>query len=184
MSKAKIIIAESNEKIRNSLKNILIKYGYSIVAEVNNAPELLRETRKLFPDLVIIASDIEGGSIFEVAGIIEYDHLAAVLIITDDLRNYSTDEFPQLKKPFSPETFLSVVEICLLYNQRYNSMKNEVIKLRENLENRKMIEKAKGILMSNMGISEEEAYSKMRKLSMDKSISMINIARAVIEADT
>ncbi len=184
MSKSKIIIAESNEKSRNSLKTILIKYGYSVVGEVNNAPELLRETRKLFPDLVIIASDIEGGSIFEVAGIIEYDQLAAVLILTDDLRNYSTEAFPQIMKPFLPETLFSVVEICLLYNQRLHSIRNEVKKLRENLEDRKMIEKAKGVLMTKMGISEEEAYRKMRKLSMDKSISMKNIACAVIETDT
>lgn len=168
---------------RNSLKTILIKYGYSIAGEVNNVPELLRETRRLFPDLVIIASDIEGGSILEAAGIIEYDQLAAVLILTDDLRSYSTDKLPQIMKPFSPETLLSAVEICLLYHQRFNSMRNELNKMRENLENRKMIEKAKGVLMKQMGISEEEAYSKMRKLSMDKSTSLIKIACAVIETD-
>jgi AmiR/NasT family two-component response regulator len=183
MNKGKIIIADSSIKTRSLLKEMLIKDGYSVVAEVSNVPELLRKTRNLFPDLVIIANDIARGSFSEAASIIEYDQLSAVLIITDDYRNYSSDQFPQIKKPFSPETLMSVIEVCLLYNQRYHSMKNEVSKLKEDLENRKLIEKAKGILIAKMGISEEEAYGKMRKFSMDKSMPMINIARAIIGAN-
>ena len=184
MIKAKIIIGDSHEKSRRFLKEILRRHGYNIVADVSNAPELLRKTRVLFPDLVIVAGDIEGGSINEIAGIIEYDDLSNVLIMTDGFKASSLDYFPHLIKPFSEDTFLSVVEVCLLYSQRFGSMKKEILKLQESLNNRKVIEKAKGILITTTGITEEEAYHSMRKLSMDKSMSMIEIARAIINSQS
>jgi response regulator NasT len=179
---AKIIIADSKDASRRTIKEILGRAGYKVQAEARSAPDLLRKVRTFFPDLVILDSSLEGGSIGEVAGIIEDDNLSNVLVITEDMRWRNTDDFPHIIKPFTEETLLSVVEVCLLYNSKFSSIKQEVDKLKETLNSRKMVEKAKGILMKTLSISENEAYRKMQKQSMDTGISMKELARAVILA--
>jgi len=180
---AKIIIADSKENSRRSLKERLTRSAYQVQAEARNAPDLLRKTRTFLPDLVILDSKLEGGSVMEIAGIIEDDNLSHVLILTEGMKSYSLLNYAHIVKPYEDETLLSVIEVCLLYNQRVMSMQKEVDKLKENLNNRKLLEKAKGIIMRNLGVDEEKAYRMMQKQSMDRSLSMKELARAVIAAE-
>lgn len=177
---SKIIIADNKERNRSVIKEILSRSGYRVHAEASNAPELLRKNRSIFPDLVIMDSDLEGGSVIELANIIEHDSLASILIITDQVRSIQFSDYAHISKPINEDTLLPVVEVCLLYNQRVLSLRQELETLKEDLNKRKIIEKAKGILMKNYSLDEAEAYRKMQKLSMDKSISMKDLAKAII----
>jgi response regulator NasT len=183
VSKARIIIADGKDNSRHILKALLTGYGYLVQAEARNAPDLLRKTRMLFPDLVILDSRLEGGSTQEIAGIIEGDELSNVLVLVDASHSRQLDNIAYINKPYSEETLLSVIEVCLLYQNRFTSIKQEVGKLKENLNTRKGVEKAKGILMKNMSVDEAEAYRMMQKESMNRSISMKDLARAIIIAD-
>jgi response regulator NasT len=165
------------------LKALLTGYGYLVQAEARNAPDLLRKTRMLFPDLVILDSRLEGGSTQEIAGIIEGDELSNVLVLVDASHSRQLDNIAYINKPYSEETLLSVIEVCLLYQNRFTSIKQEVGKLKESLNTRKGVEKAKGILMKSMSVDEAEAYRMMQKESMNRSISMKDLARAIIIAD-
>ncbi|MEA4923870.1 MAG: ANTAR domain-containing protein [Syntrophomonadaceae bacterium] len=183
MPKATIVIADGKASSRKALKELLTRSGYLVQAEAHNAPDLLRKARTVFPDIVIMDSGLEGGGIQEIADIITGDELSNVLVLVDGPHWRKLDNIPHIIKPYSEETLLSVIDICLLYQTRFNSMKSEVDKLRESLTVRKGIEKAKGILMKKHGIDEAEAYRSMQKESMNRGISMKDLARAIIAAD-
>ena len=183
MPKATIVIADGKENSRRSLKDLLTQAGYLVQAEARNAPDLLRKARMILPDLVIMDSNLEGGSTPEVVGILESDELSNVLVLTGDSRPWQFDDIAHINKPYNEETLLSVIEVLLLYQNRVSSIKQEIGKLKENLNTRKSVEKAKGILMKKLGIDEAEAYRTMQKESMNRSMSMKDLARAIIMAD-
>jgi len=181
--KASIIIADGKASSRRSLKELLTRSGYLIQAEAQNAPDLLRKARTMFPDIVIMDSGLEGGGIQEIADIITGDELSNVLVLVEGSHWRQLDNIPHIVKPYSEETLLSVIEVSLLYQNRFNSMRQEVDKLRDSLSTRKGIEKAKGILMKKLGIEEAEAYRSMQKESMNRGVSMKDLARAIIAAN-
>lgn len=183
MPRARIIIADSQDKSRRILRDMLIRAGYLVQAEARNVPDLLRKVRNTLPDLVIIDSNLEGGSIMEVAGILEDDNLSTVLLLTGEFESRSLGDFAHIPKPYTEDTLLSVIEVCLLYRNKVVSIQHEVNRLKENLHSRKTIEKAKGIIMTNINISEQEAYRMLQKESMNRGISMKDLARAVIAAE-
>lgn len=180
MPRARIIIADSKETNRRVLKDILSREGFQVQAEAKNAPDLLRKTRTLLPDLVILDANLEGGSYMEIAGIIEDDNISTVLLLTGENQSKRLDEIAHIQKPYTESTLLTVIEVCLLYRNKVVSIQNEVDKLKDNLNSRKAIEKAKGIIMKNLGLTENEAYRMMQKQSMDRGTSMKELARTVI----
>lgn len=183
MPKATIVIADGKANSRRALKELLTRSGYLVQAEAQNAPDLLRKARTMFPDIVIMDSGLEGGGIQEIADIITGDELSNVLVLVEGSHWRQLDNIPHIMKPYSEETLLSVIEVCLLYQNRFNSMRQEVDKLRDSLSTRKGIEKAKGILMKKLGIEEAEAYRSMQKESMNRGISMKDLARAIVAAE-
>lgn len=183
MPKATIIIADGKANSRKNLKDLLTRSGYLVQAEAHNAPDLLRKARTMFPDMVIMDSGLEGGGIQEIADIITGDELSNVLVLVEGSRWRQLDNIPHIMKPYTEETLLSVIDVCMLYQNRFNSMKQEVDKLRESLSTRKDVEKAKGILMKKLSLEEAEAYRSMQKESMNRGISMKDLARAIIAAN-
>lgn len=179
---ARIIVADSKESSRKQLRECLKKYGFQVQAEARNAPDLLRKARTIYPDLAVIDSNLEGGSIFEIAGILQEDEITQVLIVADNYNVYLR-EFAHILKPYAPDTLISAVEICLFYNSRFNTMRKQVTRLQEDLRTRKLVDQAKGIMMEKWGMSEGEAYRSLQKESMNRGMSMKEIARAVIETN-
>lgn len=182
VTRANIIIGDGNSSNRRRLKDLLTRAGYMIEAEATNAPELLRKTRHMYPDLVIMDAGLEGGSVAEIAGIIQGDDISNVLVLAQGNKGWVPDDIAQIQKPYTEETILSVIEVILVYQNRLASSRQEVTALKESLQSRKSIEQAKGILMRQLGIDEAEAYRTMQKESMNRSISMKDLARAIITA--
>ncbi len=183
MSTARIIIADSKVNSRKILRESLIRAGYCIQAEARNVPDLLRKARTILPDLVILDSNLEGGSTMEVTGILLDDNLGTVLVLKGESDNRNLEDLVQIQKPYTEDTLLSVIEVCMLYRSKLIAAQNEVDRLKENLNSRKIIEKAKGIIMTNLAITENEAYRLMQKDSMDRGITMKDLARAIIIAE-
>lgn len=181
MTGATIIIGDGKDSSRRRLKDLLTRSGYLVEGEASNAPELLRKARTMYPDLVVMDSNLEGGSTAEIAGIIQGDDISSVLIITHGNPRIPED-VAQVQAPYAEETLLSVIEVLLMYEHRLTSIRQEVLALKDSLETRKQVEKAKGILMKQLGIEEAEAYRTMQKESMNKSMSMKELARAIITA--
>ena len=182
MTRASIIIGDGNSSNRRRLKELLTRAGFAVEAEATNAPELLRKTRHMYPDLVIMDAGLEGGSIAEIAGIIQGDDISNVLVLAQGNKGWVPEDIAQIQKPYTEETILSVIEVILVYQNRLASSRQEVSALKESLQSRKNIEQAKGMLMKQLDIDEAEAYRTMQKESMNRSISMKDLARAIIIA--
>lgn len=177
-----IVIGDSNKVSRNFIKDVLKNSGFNVQEEAGNIPELLRKCRRIYPDLVIVDSDIEGGSLLEAADIIEGDNLGSLLFISKSSDSYFLRGYPHISKPFSADTLISVVEVSLYYRQKLGEVQKQANKLKEDLETRKLVDKAKGIIMKKYGMDEEEAYRWLQKESMKHGIPKREVARMLIIA--
>lgn len=188
LQQPKIFIACADPATLQNLKYMLVREGYLIAGEAPDGAMALRMIRTLQPNLVILDSDIQGTKALEVARIIEEDRVAPIILIASSWqRNLinRTKEFPifaYLIKPVQENTLLPAVEAALSNYQRIMRLEQEIHKLKETLASRKVVEKAKGILMNTLGVTEAEAYRRMQRQSMDRCVPMKNIAEAIIVA--
>ena len=189
MNGTRIVIADGDSTFRKNLKGMLTKAGYVVTGEAEDGLSALKIIRSREPELVILNSKLAVMDGFEVAKIVEEDRLAPVLL----LANYDQQELLSkakdcmisaiLVKPIDEINLFSTIEITLLNHVRVIKLQKQVQELKETLESRKVVERAKGILMENLGISETEAFKRIQKQSMNKRASMKAIADAIIMAN-
>lgn len=185
MSQWRIIIADSNDYSRSMLKGMLLSSGH-LVYEARDGGSAVRLSRSLMPDLVLVDMGIVGMNAYEVAHIIDSDNVAPVILMTqtiqrgfiEEVKNYSV--FAYLLKPIDKAVLLSLTEFVIENHKKYLSLKNEIESLKKQIEARKKIEKAKGLLMKVKKLDEEEAYTLMRKMSMDSTLPMEVIAERIL----
>ena len=185
--KKKIVIADDDPITKMDIKEMLESSGYDVVGKAADGFDAIEQCRKNLPDLVVMDIKMPLIDGLTAANIIDGENLAgAVLILTA----YSDDEFIQkakeakvigyVVKPVDEKNLLPAVEIAIAKAEEIKKMKNDVQDSMDKLNARKKIEKAKGILMDKYRISEEEAFRRLRTLSMDKRCSMKDIASAII----
>jgi len=142
--------------------------------------------RNLAPGLILLDGDLRGASSLEIAQIIAEDRMAPILLLssswTGELvrRAQSTWIFSFALKPVSEVNLLPAVESALTSFTHLSRAQGRADALEKALKERKTIEQAKGLLMEKLKISEGEAYAKMRRQSMNKGVSLAEIARAVL----
>jgi len=184
----RVVIADSDAQIRKSLKAILTQAGHVVVGEAEDGLTALKLVRSRQPDLVILDARMAVMDGAELAYIIEEDGLAPVILITsgDQLRideqNGAKHYFAYTVKPVSVHGLLPVIDIVLKNFKRIRELEQEVTKLKDAIETRKLVEKAKGILMETQRINEAEAFKRIQKQSMNKRVSMKSVAKAIILA--
>lgn len=182
MPRIKVLISDSSEVSRRMLRDILVRLGCQVVNEAGSVPDLLRKVRATSPHLVILDPSLGGGNALEAARIIEEDDLASVLLVVSSLQNSEVRNFHYCLKPVTEGSLIAVLDAALLYRERVRNLRKEINRLKEALENRKVLDKAKGVLMKTLNIDEEQAYRLMQKQSMNKGVPMKQIANAIILA--
>ncbi len=151
-------------------------------------PTTIKMVRDRQPDLVIIEAGLMGVSGIEVASIIDEDKLAPVILTVDNYQPYLLTKAKNagvqslLVKPFGEAILIPSVELALNNYREMVELERKLKQMEEKLETRKIIERAKGILMETTGMSEAQAFRKIQKQSMDKRISMRAVAEAIIMA--
>jgi len=184
----RIIIIDSDEAWCKHLKTMLGKLGYLVVGDASDGPGALKLVRTRHPDLLIIQDHLPGLSGLEVARIMYEDKLGPVIITTDYMQQDLVEKarearvFSILLKPVEEHDLMPAVELAMGNYQEIIKLEKQVKELRDTLETRKLVEKAKGILMRTMRLSEDEAFKRIQKQSMNKRISMRAVAEAVILA--
>lgn len=186
MQKLKIIIADDEALIRLDLKEMLLEAGHSVIAEAQNGEEAVALTRELRPDFVIMDVKMPQMDGLTASKLITNEQLAPVLLLTA----YSqTDIVEQAKtsgvlaylvKPVKEEQLFPAMEIALSRFAEIKALGAELDYLKESLETRKLLDRAKGILMTAHGFSEAEAYRKLQQYSMNQRITLKELAEAVI----
>ncbi|HVM35034.1 MAG TPA: response regulator [Actinomycetota bacterium] len=182
----KVLIAEDEAIIRLDLKEMLEEEGFDVVGEAADGDAALRLTRERTPDLVIMDVKMPGMDGLSAAEQIVSDDLAAVLVLTafsqKDLvkRAAEAGALGYLVKPFQKSDLLPAIEIALARHAELASVRHESRSLEEQLETRKLVDRAKGLLMDAGGMTEAEAFRHIQKRAMDSRMSMRAVAEEVL----
>ena len=183
---AGIFIISSDLQLRKRLKTLLAPNGHTLLGESGDGMTSLRLLRNLSPELILLDADLKGGNSLEIATIIAEDRIAPILLISSAWsgelvrRAQSTWIFSFALKPVSEANLLPAVESAITSFTHLSRAEEKVDALEKALKERKVIEQAKGLLMEKLKISEKEAYGRIRKQSMNKGVSVAEIARAII----
>ena len=182
----RVIVAEDEAIIRMDLIEMLREAGYNVIGEAANGREAISLARHLKPDLAILdvkMPEIDGISAAEV---IVSEKLAAVLMLTAfsqrELVERARDAgaMAYLVKPFSISDLTPAIEMALGRYAQIQALEAEVGELGERLEARKLVDRAKGVLIANLGISEPEAFKWIQKAAMDQRTSMSAVSEGVL----
>lgn len=184
----RIVIADDEPLIRIDLKNTLEELGYTVVAEAADGAKALEAVRTLTPDVVILDIKMPLMDGIDVAKAIHAEQIAPVLLLTayyeSDLIDRAKDAgvYYYLVKPFKQSDILPAIEITLSRWQEHLALEREARSLEDKLETRKSVDRAKGILMDQYGLKEQEAFRRIQVQSMNTRKSMRDIAEAIILA--
>jgi response regulator NasT len=185
-SPCRILIADDESLIRLDLREMLSHLGYEVVADVGDGQAALDLARKLRPDIVIMDIQMPGIDGISAAEFLTSEQIAPVVLLTaysdQELvdRAKSAGVVGYLVKPFREAELLPVIELSLTRFAEFTALRAEVGNLKEALESRKIVERAKGVLMDSHGMSEAEAFRRIRKTSMDARKSMREVAEAIL----
>lgn len=183
MSGIRIVVSAGSSDLRKKINSILATAGHLTVAESDNGPGTLRLIQSLQPDVAIL--DIDSPQGLSAAKLLEEDgQIGLVLLGTHQRGEHNTEVVSGLiLKPVNDAALLTAVNFSAAGQLRLRKMADELAKVRDMLETRKLVEKAKGILMESLGIKEAEAYKKIQQQSMNKRVALRRIAEAIITAN-
>ena len=182
------MIAEDEALIRLDLKEMLEEEGYVVIGEAADGENAITLTQSLRPDLVILDVKMPVLDGISAAERIAADHLAPVVILTAfsqrELVERARDAgaMAYLVKPFTKADLVPAIEIAVSRFQEISALESEVGTLRDRLEVRKLLDRAKGLLQSQRGITEAEAFRWIQKTSMDRRMTMRAVSEEVLAA--
>jgi response regulator NasT len=188
MSAYRILVAEDETLIRMDLVEMLREAGYEVIAEASNGEEAIALADSHRPDLAIL--DVKMPILDGISAAEKIIHIAPVLMLTAFSQKELVDRAREagamayVVKPFTISDLLPAIEIAVSRHREMKSLEAEVKDLHERLETRKLIDRAKGILMKALNLSEPEAFSWIQRSAMDRRISMKEVAEAVINPAT
>lgn len=188
MDSARILIAIKNDTLAGNLRSILAGSGYTVVEHARDGNDCIRKIRALKPDISIMEYGLPALNGFEIAKLSIEDGLSDVILITTqellpETGNLSHETgFICLVKPLNKIALINTIDLMLKNRKRIRQLEKEIEQLKLSLDTRKEVEKAKGLLMKYLNLSEAEAFKRIQKQSMDRGIAMKEIAKAIILA--
>ena len=185
--KVRILVAEDETIIRLDLVEMLTEAGYEVIAQAENGAIAVELAKQHKPDLAIL--DVKMPEMDGITAAEQIILLAPVLMLTAfsqrELVERARDAgvMAYVVKPFSINDLVPAIEIAISRHRQMKTLESEVADIHERLETRKIIDRAKGILMKAMNLSEQESFSWIQKTAMDRRISMKEVANAIISPE-
>ena len=183
----RILVAEDEALIRMDLVEMLQEAGYTVVAQAANGEEAIALATEHRPDLAIL--DVKMPILDGISAAEKIISIAPVLMLTAfsqrELVERARDAgvMAYVVKPFTIGDLVPAIEIAISRHTQMRSLAEEVADLHERLETRKIIDRAKGILMKALNLSEPEAFSWIQRAAMDRRLTMKEVAHAVISPE-
>lgn len=182
----RVVIAEDEAIIRMDLRETLEEEGYTVVAETGRGDEAVELVRNLSPDLAILDVKMPGIDGLQAAGVITREKLSAVLILTafsqreivEQARDAGALAF--LVKPFQKSDLVPAIEVAIGRFRELRDMSGEISALGEQLEARKTIDRAKGLLIDECGMRESDAFGFIQRTAMSERTRMRDVADRIL----
>ncbi len=188
MELSRIVVAMGNDASNAKVKAFLTENGYIVADQAADGHECLRKLNALRPDLLIIDYGLTSMNGYDVARVAVEDKLCDVILVANTAQlgfvgGIKADYgFVCLEKPLNKQLLLNSIELMSKSKRRIRQLEKEIEELRNTIDTRKEVEKAKGLLMRHLNLSEAEAFKRIQKQSMDRGIPMKEIAKAIILA--
>ncbi|BCI53660.1 transcriptional regulator [Mycolicibacterium litorale] len=183
----RVLIAEDEALIRMDLAEMLRDEGYEIVGEAGDGQEAVELAEALTPDLVIMDVKMPRRDGIDAASEIASKRIAPIVILTAfsqrELVEKARDAgaMAYLVKPFNVNDLIPAIEVAVSRFGEIHALEEEVATLSERLETRKLVERAKGLLQANQGMTEPEAFKWIQRAAMDRRTTMKRVAEVVLE---
>lgn len=185
----RIAVADDEPEMRAWFEDTLSVLGHQVVAAVETGRQLVDACREHRPDLVIADIKMPDMDGIQAATELRQNHPLPVVLVSayhdPELieRALSDHVLAYLVKPIKQADLETAVAIAMRRFKEFSALQQQADDLRQALEDRKAVERAKGILMKRSGLAEEEAFRRLQKLSSDKNTKMVEIARMIVTAD-
>lgn len=183
----RVVVAEDESLIRMDIVEILRDNGFDVVGEAADGEAAVALAIELRPDLVIMDVKMPKMDGITAADKLNREHIAPVVLLTafsqKELVERATEAgaLAYVVKPFTPNDLLPAIEIALSRWAQIVALENEVSDLSERFETRKIVDIAKGILNEKMGLTEPEAFRWIQKASMDRRLTMKDVAVTIVD---
>ena len=182
----RVVVVEDEGLIRMDVVATLQEAGYEVVGEGSDGEEAIKLATELKPDLVVMdikMPKLDGISAAEKIGELKIPVVLLTAFSQSDLVARAADAgaMAYVTKPFKPTDLLPAIQIALSRHEELVSLEAEIADLSDRLETRKLMDRAKGLLQSKMKLSEPESFRWIQKASMDRRLTMAQVAKAVIE---
>ncbi len=181
-----VVVAEDETLIRLDIVEILRDEGFNVVAEADNGEQAIALAVEHRPDLVLMDVKMPVMDGITAAEHIAQQRLAPVVLLTAFSQRELVERAREagamayVVKPFTPADLIPAIEIALSRYEEITALEAEVGDLQEQFETRKLVERAKSLLTSRMGLSEPEAFRWIQKTSMDRRLSMKEVADTIV----
>jgi response regulator NasT len=186
-SPVRIVVAEDEALIRMDLVEMLVEAGYDVLAQASDGAQAIELVKAHKPDLAIL--DVKMPVLDGISAAEEIISLCPVLMLTAFSQRELVDRardagvMAYVLKPFTINDLVPAIEIAISRHTQMRSLADEVADLHQRLETRKTIDRAKGILMAALNLTEPQAFSWIQKAAMDRRLTMREVAEAVISPD-
>jgi AmiR/NasT family two-component response regulator len=181
-----VIVAEDEAIIRLDIVETLKESGFDVIGQAGDGAEAVRLALELKPQLVLMDIKMPGTDGLQAAEILK-EHKVPVVLLTafssPELVERASEAgvYSYVVKPFNPSNLIPALRIALSLHERMSTAANELDEMNEKLETRKLVDRAKGLLTEKMKLNEPEAFRWIQKASMDRRLSMKQVALTVIE---
>jgi response regulator NasT len=188
MERTRVIVADDEALIRMDLREMLTNLGYLVVGEVADGRSAVNQARELRPDVVVMDVKMPGMDGIEAAQVLTEERIAPTVLLSAYGQRELVERAREagvvayLVKPYREEELAPAIEVALARFREFQTLQKQVDDLQAALETRKLVDRAKGILMDKQGLSEAEAFRKIQKMSMDNRKPMKDVAEAIILA--
>lgn len=182
-----VIVAEDEALIRLDIVEILKDQGFKVIAETDNGKKAVELAEEHRPDLVLMDVKMPIMDGIAAAELINEKQLAPVVLLTAFSQKELVDRATEagamayVVKPFTPHDLIPAIEIAISRYEQIRILQSEVANIKDQFETRKLVDRAKSLLMTKMGLSEPEAFRWIQKTSMDRRLSMREVAETIVK---